>query len=172
MTTRIPPPNNGKDQPGMNPGSDKCREIADALGSAFVWDQSAEGHNFWFAVRDRLRAMARIADRKPDTPPPLPDPPARPSSLAASCDTRDWLAQADGIDVEHHDAGNHNTEEWSLYLLVPFGGRREWFADYEIGTNSDQFTAEEAEALAFEYAERLLEAFPQLRAHGINPKQD
>jgi hypothetical protein len=105
------------------------------------------------------------------TPPPLPDPPARPSSLAAACDMREWLDGADGIDVEHHDPHDHNAREWSLYLLVPFGGRREWFADFEIGTNADQYTAEEAEALAFEYAERLLEAYPQLRAHGINPKE-
>lgn len=168
MATHIPDPGRGKDRPAMNPGSDKCREIADALSGAFIWSESAEGHDFWSAVRDRIREMSRMAD---GAPPPLPDPPARPSSLADQINIRTLLDSANGIDVEHHDANDMHAEEWSLYLLAPFKGTRQWIADYKIGTNSDQYTAEEAEALAYEYAEILLEACPQLRAHGINPKE-
>lgn len=169
MTTRIPNPERGADnRAAMGVAPDECREIAQRLSKAFVWLETAEGHKFWLAISKRLMDMARYAESNPP-PPPLPDPPARPSSLAASCDIRDWLDEgANGIDVEHHAAA---TRVWSVYLLVPFGRRREWIADYEIGTNGDQYTAEEAEALAYEHAERLLEVYPQLRAHGINPKE-
>lgn len=168
MTVRIPNPRRGTDRAGLNPNRDKLKLMSDAIGGAFVWADSAEGHDFWSAVSARLQTMA--AD-KVNGPPPLPDPPARPSSLAAQCDVRDWLDMANGIDVEHLAARDDRAPEWSIYLLVPFGVRRDWIANYEIGTNADQYTAEEAEALAYEYAERLLDAFPQLRAHGINPKE-
>lgn len=169
MTIRIPTPRRGEDSAELNPDREKLKLIVSAISGAFVWADTAEGHDFWGAVGARLQTMATDAGAT-RTPPPLPEPPARPSSLAAACDVRDWLDDANGIDVERHDEHEHNAPEWSLYLLCPFGARREWIADYEIGTNDDQYTAEEAEALAFDYAERLFEAFPQLRAHGINPK--
>jgi len=165
MATRIPPPNNGKDQPGMSPGSDQCREIADALSGAFIWSESAEGRDFWSAVRTRLLELARLNER--EEPPPLPDPPAKPTVKADNLTIMEQAGISDSIEVEQHPDGDNETPEWSVYLHLAYGGRF-WIADYEIGDASDQFTAEEAEALAFEYAERLLEAFPQLRARGIN----
>lgn len=172
MATIIPNPGRGKDnRADMGISRDACREIGEALSKAFVWVETAEGHAFWVAIRDRMFELANAPASDKPPPPRLPDPPARPSSQAAPCDVRDWMDSADGIDVERHDAHEHHAPEWSLYLLCPFGVRREWIADYEIGTNDDQYTAEEAEALAYDYAERLLEAFPQLRAHGINPKE-
>ena len=171
MVTRIPNPGRGTDSAELRPQAEELRHMARTLSGAVVWKDTAEGRAFWSAVRDRFNELARIADDKAGTPPPLPDPPARPSSRRDQISIRTLLDVANGIDVEHHDAHETNAEEWSLYLLAPFQGKRQWIADYEIGTNSDQYTAEEAEALAYEYAERLLEACPQLRAHGINPKE-
>jgi hypothetical protein len=168
MPIHIPNPERGEDSAELRPDRDKLKLITDAIGGVFVWADTAEGHDFWSAISARLQAMAIDLDKpKPKAPPPIPSPPARPSSQASQYDVREWMDSANGIDVERRDG---DIVEWSLYLLVPFGVRREWIADFEIGTNADQYTAEEAEALAYEYAERLVEACPQLRAYGINPK--
>lgn len=167
MAIRIPNPGRGEDSAALRPDATKCREMADALIGALTWKDTAEGHDFWQAVRDRMFELANIATGDDPPPPPrLPDPPARPSSQADQLTLREYIDAACGIEVDHHPS----VPEWSLYTMGA-DGLRHWFADYEVGTNDDQYTAEEAEALAFDYAERLLEAFPCLRARGINPKE-
>lgn len=38
----------------------RCKEAAEALVKAFTWEESAEGHDYWNAIYERLLALTAI----------------------------------------------------------------------------------------------------------------
>jgi hypothetical protein len=51
-------PENEDNLEAMNIASPSAAEAASNLADAFVWSASAEGHDYWSAIYDRLMALS------------------------------------------------------------------------------------------------------------------